>query len=154
MTDRADTASEHPRRTGPTTDPTEVERLLRQGPFHEWLGLRVLSVGEDRIELAFAWRPEWVADPDAGYTHGGILATIVDLTADWALVSRLGRGVPTVDMRVDYHRAASRGEDLTAVGEVVRFGRTLAVAEARVHDGQGRLVASGRGLYHTASASS
>jgi uncharacterized protein (TIGR00369 family) len=128
-------------------DRTEVESRIRTGPFHEWLGVRVLEIGDDRIELSFAWRPEWVVRVEGGYTHGGILATIVDLTADWSLTSRAGGAVPTVDLRVDYHRAA-RG-DLRSVGKVVKYGRTTSVAEAEVFDGAGDMVASGRGVYLT-----
>src|SRR6201996_798503 len=126
----------------------QVEALLLRGPFHQWLGLEVEEVGEGSIRLKAKWRPEWVVNADRGYTHGGILATLVDLTADWALVSRTGRGVPTVDIRVDYHRGALPGV-LTARGQVVHFGRQFSVAEAKVFDKEGRLLASGRGTYLT-----
>ena len=129
----------------------QVEALLLRGPFHQWLGLSVISVGAGAIELTATWRPEWVVNADRGYTHGGILATLVDLTADWALVSKTGRGVPTVDLRVDYHRAAMPG-DLRCVGTVVKFGGQISVAEARILDGDGKLLASGRGVYMTAPA--
>jgi hypothetical protein len=39
------------------------------------------------------------------FTHCGILAALIDLAADWALVRQTGRGVPTIDMRVDYPKA-------------------------------------------------
>ena len=125
----------------------EVEAKLRRGPFHQWLGLQVQNVTENRIELTAKWREEWVVNPDGGYTHGGILAALVDLTADWALVAKTGKGVPTIDLRVDYHRAAKG--DLTAVGEVIKFGKQFSVAEAKVFDLDGNLVASGRGVYAT-----
>jgi uncharacterized protein (TIGR00369 family) len=128
----------------------QVEEMLRRGPFHQWLDIRVLSLGEGEIELKASWREEWLVNPDRRYTHGGILATLVDLTADWALVSFTGRGVPTVDLRVDYHRAAMPG-DLTAKGSVVKAGGTLSVAEAKVYDSEGKLCASGRGVYMTAA---
>jgi uncharacterized protein (TIGR00369 family) len=128
-----------------------VEALLLRGPFHQWLGLKVLSVGDGAIELGATWRPEWVVNAERGYTHGGILATLVDLTADWALVSKTGRGVPTVDLRVDYHRAAMPG-DLRCIGAVVKFGGQIAVSEARVLDADGKLLASGRGVYLTTPA--
>ena len=108
-----------------------------------------VAVGDGTIELTATWREEWVVNPDRGYTHGGILATLVDLTADWAMVSKTGRGVPTVDLRVDYHRAAMPGV-LTVRGEIVNFGRQFSVAEAKVFDHEGRLLASGRGTYLTA----
>lgn len=124
----------------------EVEAKLLRGPFHQWLGLKVLEVGAGTITIKATWRPEWVVNADAGYTHGGILATLVDLTADWALVSETGRGVPTVDMRVDYHRPAMQ-HDLTCKGRVVKSGKALSVCEAEILDDEGRLLASGRGVY-------
>lgn len=127
----------------------QVQALITRGPFHRWLGLEVLSVADGAIEIRAKWREEWVVNPDRGYTHGGILAALIDLTADWALVSRTGRGVPTIDMRVDYHRAAMPG-DLVARGKLVKWGSQYAVAEAQVIDKDGALVASGRGVYLTA----
>ncbi|MDQ2915845.1 MAG: PaaI family thioesterase [Pseudomonadota bacterium] len=127
----------------------QVQSLIARGPFHRWLGLEVVSVGDGEIEIKATWRAEWVVNPDRKYTHGGILAALVDLTADWALVSRTGRGVPTIDMRVDYHRAAMPG-DLTARGKLVRWGSQYAVSEAQVLDKDGALIASGRGVYFTA----
>jgi uncharacterized protein (TIGR00369 family) len=126
-----------------------VQEKITRGPFHQWLGLQVISVGEGEIELRATWREEWVVNPERRYTHGGILATLVDLTADWALVSKTGRGVPTIDMRVDYHRAAMPG-DLTCRGKVVKWGSQFSIAEAQVFDKDGALCASGRGLYSTA----
>ena len=138
------------REAGPALDRAAVEDRIRQGPFHAWLGVRVLDLGEDRIEMGFTWREEWVVRTEGGYTHGGILATIVDLTADWALTSRVGGAVPTVDLRVDYHRPAKG--DLRAVGQVMKYGRTTSVSEAKVFDSDGALVASGRGVYLTTAA--
>jgi uncharacterized protein (TIGR00369 family) len=126
-----------------------VQELVTRGPFHRWLGLKVVSIGDDGIELTATWREEWVVNPDRGYTHGGILAALVDLAADWAMVKKLGRGVPTIDMRVDYHAAAMPG-DLTARGKVVRMGGQFSTAEAMIYDAKGKLIASGRGTYFTA----
>jgi len=129
----------------------QVEEMLTRGPYHQWLGLRVIEVGDGTIEIGATWREEWVVNPQRRYTHGGILAALVDLTADWALVSKTGRGVPTIDLRVDYHRAAMPG-DLVARGKVIKFGSAISVAEAQVFDEGGNLLASGRGVYSTAPA--
>jgi uncharacterized protein (TIGR00369 family) len=122
-----------------------IQAMLLKGPYHQWLGLKVTAVGEGSIELTARWREEWVVNPNAGYTHGGILAALVDLTADWALVSKTGKGLPTVDLRVDYHRPA-RG-DLHAAGKVIRLGKQFSVSESQVFDNDDNLVASGRGVY-------
>jgi uncharacterized protein (TIGR00369 family) len=126
-----------------------VQELVTRAPYHKWLGLKVIAVHDDGIELKATWREEWVVNPDRGYTHGGVLAALVDLGADWAMVKKTGRGVPTIDLRIDYHSAAMPG-DLTVRGKVVRAGSQFSTAEAHIYDAQGKLLASGRGTYFTA----
>jgi uncharacterized protein (TIGR00369 family) len=127
----------------------KLQQLIARGPFNKWLNFTVLKIGEDGIEIKAAWREEWVVNPDRRYTHGGILAAIVDVAADYAIAARFGRPVPTIDVRVDYHKAAMPG-DLTAKARIIRMGSQYSTAEATVYDQQGELVASGRGTYFTA----
>lgn len=127
----------------------QVEEMILRAPYHRWLGLKVTAVHDDGIELKATWREDWVVNPDRRYTHGGVLAALVDLAADWAMVAKTGRGVPTIDLRVDYHAAALPG-DLVARGKVVRMGGQFSTAEAQIFDGAGKLLASGRGTYFTA----
>ena len=127
----------------------QVQALVTRAPFHQWLGLTVLAVGVDSVEIRAKWREEWVVSVERRFTHGGILAALIDLAADWAMVKQTGRGVPTIDMRVDYHRPAMPG-DLIARGRIVKWGTTFSVAEAQVFDEAGKLLASGRGTYLTA----
>jgi uncharacterized protein (TIGR00369 family) len=127
----------------------KLQELIRRGPFNKWLQFTVLKAGEDGVEIKAAWREEWVVNPERRYTHGGILAAIIDVAADYAIAARLGRPVPTIDIRVDYHKAAMPG-DLTAKARVVRMGSQYSTAEASLYDKEGELVASGRGTYFTA----
>jgi uncharacterized protein (TIGR00369 family) len=127
----------------------QVQALVTRAPFHQWLGLTVTAVTDDSIEITAKWREEWVVNTERGYTHGGILAALIDLAADWALVRQTGRGVPTIDMRVDYHRPAMPG-DLVARGKAIRAGSQFSTAEAQIFDKDGKLLASGRGTYFTA----
>ena len=126
-----------------------VEALITRAPFHRWLGLKVVAVDENGIELRASWREDWVVNPEQRYTHGGILAAIVDVAADYAIAAQVGRPVPTMDIRVDYHKAAMPG-DITAKARVVRMGSQYSTAEAQLYDKEGALVASGRGTYFTA----
>jgi uncharacterized protein (TIGR00369 family) len=126
-----------------------VQAMLLRAPYHRWLGLSVLALDENGIDIRATWREEWVVNAERRYTHGGVLAALVDLAADWALVKRTGRGVPTLDLRVDYHSAAMPG-DLIAKGRVIKAGGTVSTAEAHVYDLENKLLASGRGTYFTA----
>ena len=127
----------------------QIQALVSRAPFHQWLGLTVVAANDDGIEIRATWREEWVVNKERGITHGGVLAALIDLAADWAMVKTTGRGVPTIDLRVDYHRPALPG-DLVAHGKVIRAGAQFATAEARIFDLHGKLIASGRGTYLTA----
>ena len=128
-------------------DREAIEARLRRGPYHQWLNLSVVEVGDGEIVIDAPWREEIVVNPEGGYTHGGILATLIDLGADWAIATKLGRPFPTVDLRVDYHRAAMK-DTLRVKGRIVRLGSVFTTAEATVEDSNGKLLASGRGTYY------
>jgi uncharacterized protein (TIGR00369 family) len=127
----------------------KLQQIISRGPFNQWLNFTILKIDADGIEIKATWREEWVVNPERRYTHGGILAAIVDVAADYAIAAQLGRPVPTIDIRVDYHKAAMPG-DLIAKAKVVRSGSQYSTAEAYVYDKEGTLVASGRGTYFTA----
>ena len=130
----------------------EAQALVDRGPYLRWLGLKVVSFDEKFVEVKATWREEWVANPNLQQTHGGILGALIDFAADFSLVPHLGRMVPTLDMRVDYHRLAKPG-DLTAKGRVIKLGRQLSVCEAEIYSVAGELLASGRGVYVTGEKS-
>jgi uncharacterized protein (TIGR00369 family) len=127
----------------------KLQQLITRGPFNRWLNFTVLKLDAEGLEVRAAWRDEWVVNSERGYTHGGILAAIVDVAADYAIAAEFGRPVPTIDLRVDYHKAAMPG-DLVAKARIVRMGSQYSTAEAYVYDKDGALVASGRGTYFTA----
>jgi uncharacterized protein (TIGR00369 family) len=127
----------------------KLQELINRGPFNKWLNFTILKSDKDGVELKATWREEWVVNVERRYTHGGILAAIVDVAADYAIAAQLGRPVPTIDIRVDYHKAAMPG-DITAKARVVRSGSQYSTAEAYLYDKDAALVASGRGTYFTA----
>jgi uncharacterized protein (TIGR00369 family) len=126
-----------------------VQTMITRAPYHQWLGLTVKAVLDDGIELTATWREEWVVNPERRYTHGGVLAALIDLAADWAMIKKLGRPVPTIDLRVDFHSPALPG-DLSCRGKIVKVGRQFSSSESFIFDASGKLLASGRGTYFTA----
>jgi uncharacterized protein (TIGR00369 family) len=126
-----------------------VQTMITRAPYHQWLGLKVDAVLDDGIELTATWREEWVVNPEQRYTHGGVLAALIDLAADWAMIKKLGRPVPTIDLRVDYHSPALPG-DLSCRGKIVKVGRQFSSSESFIFDASGKLLASGRGTYLSA----
>ncbi len=79
-----------------------------------------------------------------GTVHGGVLATLLDTAAACSVQSTLavGEGYTSLDLTVKFLRQVTVDSGrLRAVGSVLHRGRRVALAEAQVHDAQGRLVA-------------
>lgn len=123
-----------------------LRELLLVAPFHRWLGLDIVAVTADELILEMPWRDEIVSNPMIGSAHGGILSALIDLTGLYAINALGGSARATADMHVDFHRPATAGP-LRAIGRVVKLGKQLSVAETRIEDTDGRLLASGRGAY-------
>ena len=65
----------------------KLQELISRGPFNRWLNFTVLKSGADGVEIKAAWREEWVVNIERRYTHGGILAAIIDTVADYAIAA-------------------------------------------------------------------
>jgi uncharacterized protein (TIGR00369 family) len=113
-------------------------------PFNAWLGAEVLSANDAGVLLRVPWRVEFGGAP--GMTHGGILASIIDLSAYMALMGAKGGSGPTIDMRVDYHRSSVNGA-LYAQSTVLRVGSTISSVDVVLRDAERRLIASGRCVF-------
>ena len=124
------------------------QALMSRCPFNRWLQLEAKSLSKDGVAIALPWRDELMSSPEAQSMHGGVLASLIDATASYAVAVHVGRGIPTVDLRIDYHKVAKPG-DYLAKGRAIQVGRTLSFGEAQVYDASGMLVASGRGVFLT-----
>jgi uncharacterized protein (TIGR00369 family) len=127
-----------------------LEALLRGSPFHETLGLSLETFDQAAQTLALraAYAPRVDRAAGTGQYHGGVIASLIDIAGDFALIAVLGYGVPTINFRVDYLRPAAK-TDLIAHARVRRAGRTIGVVDIDVLDQEGRLIALGRGCYGT-----
>ena len=137
----------------PAAAPLTVERIqamLDGSPFIRFFGMQVAAIdaAAGRLVLAMELRPELERRQGTGQWHGGALAGLIDTAGDFAVALGLGAVVPTINFRVDYLRPAMTPR-LTATATVRRAGRTVAVVDIDVEDGEGRLVAVGRGCYAT-----
>lgn len=131
---------------GPFFDLEKIQARLDRTPFNAWLGIRAVSASPEGVIFDLDARQDFVSTPERQIVHGGVLASLLDAAAIYAVITATGDLQTTVDLRVDYHMAAAVGL-LRARGSLVRLGKTLSCAEARVEDRSGRLVASGRGTF-------
>lgn len=127
-----------------------LKARLTKNPLHQALNLDLVSAdGEAGIVVIKAPFQDLVErGAGSGRWHGGIMATLIDIAAVFAIWAKLGHGAPTVDLRIDYLRPAVN-TDLTVTGRIAKLGRTLTVADVDIADDNGKAVAKGRGVYVT-----
>src|SRR6185312_2611930 len=131
-----------------TIDAEALQALIDGSPFLRFLGLRVAAIdpAAATVVITTELRPELERRNGSGQWHGGGLAALIDAAGDYAVALNVGNVVPTINVRVDYLRPATTAQ-LTATARVRRSGRTVAIVDIDVTDGEGRLVAIGRGTY-------
>ncbi len=112
-------------------------------PVIELLGARLESVEPGKA--VFSLEPAEFHYNPIGVVHGGILATMLDSAVGCAIHSALPAGIAytTLELKVNYLRATTiRTGRITAAGEAIHVGRQSAVAEGRICDPAGKLVAT------------
>jgi uncharacterized protein (TIGR00369 family) len=115
-------------------------------PYMRFLGLTLEQSEKGHVEIRLPFRDEFLRQDGSDWLHGGVVSALIDIAGDYAVMTEVGVGVPTIDMRVDYLRPARRG-DLIAVARTLRVGRTVSIADVEVRDSRGTVVAVGRAAY-------
>ena len=137
------------------SDGDGIKETLRQnlakGAFHEMLGLELVEVDQNcgLVTIKAPFQALFERGPGSRQWHGGPIAALADIAADFAIFAKVGYGVPTANIRVDFLRPAI-DTDLIAHGKVVQVGRTLAVADVEIVNQHEKRAATGRGSYVTA----
>jgi uncharacterized protein (TIGR00369 family) len=102
-----------------------------------FLGLRYHAHGDDWIEIALPWREDLVGVPETGVLASGPIITLLDNATSMSVWVKSGRFRPqaTLDLRIDYVRAASTGATIIARAECYRLTRSAAFVRGLAHDG-------------------
>lgn len=126
----------------------QVQRHFDDSPYIATLGLLAesLDLAQGLLTVRVPMKPEFERERGSKQWHGGPLAAIIDTVGDFALAMQLGRGLPTINFRVDYLRPAV-ATDLKVIARVRRNGRTVGVADVDLFDDSDRLLAIGRASY-------
>jgi len=96
------------------------------------LGFVYDSLDGDRVRIRAPWREDLVGDPDTGVLSGGLVTTLLDHVGGLAVWIALGRfeSIATLDLRVDYMRAAHARRDLVAEARCYHLTRSVAFVRA------------------------
>lgn len=117
---------------------TILDRISRI-PIFGTLDMHVVSMGKGTCEVTIPRRCEY--DGIYQSLHGGILVTLADSVAAFAILTLTGPDEPvtTTDLNIRY--LAPCLTDLTARARVIKLGRTLCPVAVDLLDDEGTLVA-------------
>ena len=132
------------------TDAAILERFTRtknQPTGSQTLGFRMVGVSqaEKSVEVEFDAKAELLLNP-MRQIQGGYLCAMLDecMSVACMVASGMTSVAPTVEMKTSFFRPALPGE-ITGVGRVVRWGKTIAFTEGELKDSEGRTLARATG---------
>ena len=116
-----------------------VNGMLKAVLHCQEIGLELVSADKGRLTLKLPYRKELVGNPISGVIHGGALTTLLDTACGFAAPLAIeGLAIcPTLDLRIDYMRAAEPGIDIIGEAEIYRvtgnvvFARGIAWQDSR-----------------------
>lgn len=118
-------------------DPARAAKLMTRHGHGGWLGITYHAHGPDWVELALPWREELVGVADTGVLASGPIISLMDNVTSmsvWTLAKRFVAHA-TLDLRVDYMRAAVPGRTVIGHGECYKLTRTISFIRGTAHDG-------------------
>lgn len=111
-------------------------------PFTRWLNGKIISVDRGFIEMEFEVREE-MANP-TGLLHGGMQCGLMDDTIGMMSATLGYEGfLITIDFHVDYLGKVKVGEKVRVTGEMIREGRNIVHADAKIYNMDEELIATG-----------
>lgn len=114
-------------------------RMAQSTPQAAALGFRLVSVEPGAATMAVDYKPELIGDPETGVVAGGVVTTLLDHVCGLAVTSRLlSEGhlerVATLDLRIDYMRAAEPGKAIFGRARCYKLGHAIAFVRAAAFD--------------------
>ncbi len=119
-----------------------ISKVVNQSPYFSLLSMKLIDLewGMAVLEVDLSVKH---LQP-FGYVHGGVIASVMDAAAFWAVFPQIkdGLGLTTVEIKVNYLAPVQKGK-LIAKGQSIKTGKTLALGEASIYGVEGNLLAHG-----------
>jgi uncharacterized protein (TIGR00369 family) len=108
--------------------------LLRQC---QVLGMEVIEADAEGLTIELPYNKQHVGNPSTGVIHGGVLTTLMDTASGTMVINALPEFelCPTLDLRVDYVRAAEPEKSIFAFAQAYRVSRNVVFTRCIVHQG-------------------
>lgn len=118
-------------------DPTKLARQFIEAiPFSKALGMDLSEIGNGKAVISMPYNAELVGDPASGVIHGGAVSALMDTCGGAAVMSHPDMPVATatIDLRIDYMRAATPGQAIRAEATCYHVTRAVAFVRATAYD--------------------
>lgn len=111
--------------------------LLKGVPHAAAIGMHVVEVKPGEALVRIAYDERFVGNPQTGVIHGGIITTILDNASGIAVSAKLGTfgQIATLDLRIDYMKPATPGEDIFAHAVCYKLTRNVAFVRGTAYHG-------------------
>ena len=118
-------------------DPARASKMMTRHGHGGWLGFAYHAHGPDWVELALPWREDLVGVAETGVLASGPIISLMDNATSMAVWTLAGRFTAhaTLDLRVDYMRAAVPGQTIIGRGECYKLTRTISFIRGIAYDG-------------------
>ena len=137
-----------------TEDVAEMARIFMTViPHARALGMELVEATPGVVEIAMPWNPDFVGDPRTGVLHGGVISALMDTCCGAAVLTHPDRPTTTatIDLRIDYLRAATSGQRVRTRAECFHMTRSVAFVRAVARDGGDTPVAPATGTFMVGS---
>lgn len=114
-----------------------IAGLMDHIPHLKTLGITYHGHGDNWAELALPYDTRLVAYPDGGVVASGAIFSLMDSAAGFAVATARNRWEPmaTLDLRLDYLRAATPQATIIGRAECYKLARRIAFVRGIAHDG-------------------
>lgn len=113
-----------------------ARQFIEAIPHARALGMELRDIGAGRAVISMPYDTRFIGDPKTGVIHGGAVSALMDTCCGAAVMSHRDApgGTATIDLRIDYMRAATPGQTIVTTADCYHITRNVAFVRATTVD--------------------